>query len=60
MPCEASPHITGHDQRPPAGVLLPSAMYIAGRHSLLPVGSPFCQDGNFEQPTTVHLLLQIF
>ena len=60
MPCEASPHITGHGQRPPAGVLLPSAMYIAGRHSLLPVGTPFCQNGIFGQPTTVHLLLQIF
>ncbi|KAF5932598.1 hypothetical protein HYC85_028769 [Camellia sinensis] len=41
MPCEASPHTTGHGQRPPAGVLLPSAMYIAGRHCLLPVCWPF-------------------
>ena len=36
MPCEASPHITGHGHRPPAGVLLPSTMFFAGRHSLLP------------------------
>ena len=60
MPCEASPHTTGHGQRPPAGVLLPSAIYIAGRHFLLPVGTPFCQNGTFGRPTTVHLLLQIF
>ncbi|KAF5933042.1 hypothetical protein HYC85_029213 [Camellia sinensis] len=36
MPCEASPHITGHGLRPPASDFMPSAMYIAGRHSLLP------------------------
>ena len=43
IPCEASPHVTGQGQRPPAGVLLPSAMYIAGRHSLLPVGILCCR-----------------
>ncbi|KAF5946824.1 hypothetical protein HYC85_017052 [Camellia sinensis] len=36
MPCEASPHITGHGQRPPTGVLLPSAMCIAGTSVLSP------------------------
>ncbi|KAF5932592.1 hypothetical protein HYC85_028763 [Camellia sinensis] len=30
MPCEASPHITGHGLRPPASDFMPSAMYIAG------------------------------
>ena len=49
MPCEASPHITGHGQRPPAGVLMPSAMYIAGRHSLLLVGTQFWQNGNLDK-----------
>ncbi|KAF5933287.1 hypothetical protein HYC85_029458 [Camellia sinensis] len=39
MPCEASPHITGHGLRPPASDFMPSAMYIAGRHSLLPVAT---------------------
>ncbi|KAF5932695.1 hypothetical protein HYC85_028866 [Camellia sinensis] len=37
MPCEASLHITGHGLRPPASDFMPSAMYIAGRHSLLPL-----------------------
>ena len=52
-----SPHITGHGLRPPASDFVPSAMYIAGRHSLLPVGHLFCQNGNFEWPITVHLFL---
>ena len=57
MPCEASPHITGHGLRPLASDFMLSAMYIAGRHHLLPVGRLFCQNGNFERPITVHLLL---
>ena len=36
--------------------LLPSAIFYAGRHILLPVGTLFCQNDIFGQPTTVHLL----
>lgn len=36
------------------------ALFVAGQHYLVPVGTLFCQNGIFGQPTTVHLLLQIF
>ena len=36
------------------------ALFVAGQHHLVPVGTLFCQDGIFGRPTTVHLLLQIF
>ncbi|KAF5938102.1 hypothetical protein HYC85_025608 [Camellia sinensis] len=42
MPCEASPHITGHGLRPPASDFIPSAMDIAGRHSLLLIFCASC------------------
>ena len=36
------------------------ALFVAGQHYLVPVGTLFCQDDIFGRPTTVHLLLQIF
>ncbi|CAL5331967.1 unnamed protein product [Camellia sinensis] len=36
------------------------ALFVAGQHFLVPAGTLFGQDGIFGQPTTVHLLLQIF
>ena len=36
------------------------ALFVAGQHYFVPVGTLFGQDGIFGRPTTVHLLLQIF
>ena len=38
----------------------PSALYCAGRHSFVPVGTQFCQNDIFCRPGTVHLLSEIF
>ena len=37
-----------------------SALFVADRHCLLPVSTPFLQNDNFEKLITIHLLLQIF
>ena len=37
-----------------------SALFVAGQHFFVPVGTIFGQDGIFGQPIAVHLLLQIF
>ena len=36
------------------------ALFVAGQHYFVPVGTPFGQDGIFGRPIAVHLLLQIF
>ena len=36
IPCEASPHITGYGQRPPAG-------FCCHRRCILPVGTIYCR-----------------
>ena len=47
MLCEASPHTTGSGQRPPAGLFLPAALFVAGRHILLPVRIVCCRSALF-------------
>ena len=37
-----------------------SALFVAGQHYFVPVGTLFGQDGIFCRPIAVHLLLQIF
>ena len=37
-----------------------SALFVAGQHYFVPVGTLFGQDGIFGRPIAVHLLLQIF